>query len=248
MRNLGRILTLGVLWVAGCTNTTFDLLPNQGTAGAAGTGRAGAGMGGGGGSGRSGGAGAGATSQAGTGDSASCGPDGCGPPRCNRQGCTSCVTDADCANVSGKPHCGAVSGCVECRFGFDCTNPRGCDSDCGDGDTCDSWTDTCMPSCNGPQPSCSPALPVCDTSRGGVCLECDNDRHPCRSGEPCIYGMCGECLDNSHCPQSAPICHMDTRSCELCVSADECNQLPGPPRDCTYGRCVPSSSSPDPSP
>src|SRR4051812_1356381 len=139
MRNLGRILTLGVLGLAGCGELTFPLLPEDGGAPMAGGAGAGAGAGaeaglgatagvgaagmpGRGGTGGRGASGAAGMAQGGMGNGSGCPPPGCDPPHCSIPNCIPCASEADCQQKgSTKLHCNLyTNSCVECRYTGDC--------------------------------------------------------------------------------------------------------------------------------
>src|SRR3954464_6088563 len=88
MRNLGRILSIAVLGLAGCSDVTFPLLPEDGGAPMAGGAGAGAGLGATagmptrGGAGGRGAAGSAGMAQGGMGNGPECPPSGCDPQHC----------------------------------------------------------------------------------------------------------------------------------------------------------------------
>jgi hypothetical protein len=274
MRNLGRILSLGVIWVAGCQSWTFDLLPKKDApteasagsdqtasggsggagamAGSAGRGAAFGGRVGFGGGDQGGTGGFGAGNQAGMGNGSQCPPGGCGLPHCNRPGCVPCWTDNDCSMYPNHQRCSLVGGCVECRaLPNECPYSRtACAADCGDGEVCDSWTDTCLIDCSDPAKTCPANRSVCDDGRdgrGNVCLECDEKHPTCPSDRFCFNGDCVQCVTNDSCSDTAPICNPDTRLCEPCSNDGQCAYLIGN-HDCVDGRCVPANGPPPPQP
>jgi hypothetical protein len=259
MRNLGRILTLGVLGLAGCGELTFPLLPEDGGAPMAGGAGAGAGAGaeaglgatagvgaagmpGRGGTGGRGASGAAGMAQGGMGNGSGCPPPGCDPPHCSIPNCIPCASEADCQQKgSTKLHCNLyTNSCVECRYTGDCKD---------EGRACDTVANTCVPDCSLGQSYCPDSLRVCSHERGNVCVACD-DRHKCDSPLKCfsLTDQCVECYypGDPSCSENKPVCNADTLSCEPCTSTHDCDPLQGGPHQCVDGRCVLSSDSPGP--
>ncbi len=259
MRNLGRVtITLGVFWLGGgvgCYDHTFDLLPDTGgaSAGLAGGsgrganagrgGRTNGGWGGGAGAGRTGAGGSNYGGTSGLGGAigtAGCGHSGCGPQCASAvygASCTPCNTDLDCDGLVCSPR----FGCVECRL-------EAVPSDCPDGEICDPGTGyRCLPACDPKMgdADCPTSRPACDQS--GVCRVCDLQKHPCPDGLLCtMSGECGECrfVGDTACMPDKPICNVESYTCEICMSDEDCYVLHGGPYACRGGSCVPKSSSP----
>ena len=241
MRNPGRILTL-LGFLAGCTDTTFNLLPPDGgppsdtgaMSGAGGTGyagRPGASGKGGGGSGRSpgsGGTGArgGSGPTGGTGGTAA-GDDGGGP-------------DERCAGKPDTPYWSdALGTCIGCRY--HCPLGTDCRNDCEAGDKCDPLTNACKPVCGMGLP-CK-AGQVCDSTRS-LCVTCTVSQGVvlgCPPGLKCSVSMdgeeCVECITSYDCiDDSKSVCSYN--KCRACVRDDECNPSGAPTKVCYGGSCI----------
>jgi len=244
MRNLGRILTIGVLWLVGCSEKTFPLLPEDGGApmaggAGAGAGRGGtagvgaaAGMPGRGGMGGRGAAGSAGMAQGGSGNGSGCPPTGCEPPHCSTPGCIPCASEADCQQKgTTKPHCNSyTNSCVECRYTGDCKD---------EGRACDQWLYTCMPDCSLGPSYCPDSLPVCSHERGNICVACD-DHHECEFPLKCSgLDLCVECTSRSDCNDAKPVCSL-SGECVECLSSYDCYDDAKPV--CAFNECRPCSS------
>lgn len=118
------------------------------------------------------------------------------------------------------------------------------DVTCGDNETCDSSTGTCIASssdggsdaCGG----CSGATPVCDTATKS-CVRCTATAG-C-SGRTGICdtsvagGVCVQCLSDDTCPAAAPTCHPDNRICVACLDDSDCGGA-APVCDDATGLCA----------
>jgi hypothetical protein len=235
MRNFGRILTLGVLGVAGCSDATFHLLPERGgpasqqSAGMSGTGGAAAYAGRAGAAGRGSGGSWGAAGSGRTGGmggmNTAGGPDDMGP----------------CSKTPATPYWSiSRNTCVGCRYGDDCVGSS-CDLDCASGQRCDGWTETCKLACDGLNGTTNPCpkSSVCDSSRF-ICVECDKrlgSQSGCAAGLVCSPGgACVECNTSDDCHDAKSLCLFPPGECVECYSFYDCG---GAKPVCSFNECRP---------
>lgn len=150
--------------------------------------------------------------------------------------------------------CAVVPGCLlETEF----VGVR-CESEClGSTPVCNEMIGVCV-ECVGDSECTNAGEPFClDRSR---CAECRRDTD-CTSGESCVDGVCGGCVDSSECGATAPVCRFgecvgcdgdedcggttplcDTSagSCGECVDDDDCAL-----GVCAAGECVECADSSD---
>ena len=155
-----------------------------------------------------------------------------------------CFKHSDCPG--GDPFC--VGGrCVECQSPADCTNQ---------GETCDSVSGKCKPTCTDSTTCAQGDANLCNTTRG-VCVRCIQDtdcgggdpycnptrdrcvecrsKTDCGAGEPiCLpgRGKCVECVGNGDCDSSSPFCDVEDNDCVQCLSKADC-----PNGVCNKGKC-----------
>lgn len=119
-------------------------------------------------------------------------------PTCNPYtGCVGCNSDAECATVTGKPHCDlGLHACVECLSSTECTVPIT--------PVCDGTTHACRACAGDGECMGTPTTPACQTSGAltGSCTECSSgNTNLCTSIKPvCLSatGTCG-CSQDSEC-------------------------------------------------
>jgi hypothetical protein len=116
-------------------------------------------------------------------------------------GCIGCNSDANCATVTGKPHCDMTShACVECLSSTECTvaiKP-----------VCDATTHACRACAGDGECAGTPTMPACHTSGtlAGSCNECSSGNiNLCTAAKPvCLptTGTCG-CSQDADCGNTA---------------------------------------------
>lgn len=162
-----------------------------------------------------------------------------------------CTTDGDCG-----------AGFVCSDAGTCVPETTGCNPACGEGEVCDTATNTCKPATEtvcAEDSDCDIGL-VCDTSvEGGACVACvgnadcgestpvcsDNTCVVCTATEGCTEGQvcdttvaggaCVECLGNADCGGETPVCSNNV--CVGCTAAEGCGE--GFVCDLESATCVP---------
>lgn len=106
-----------------------------------------------------------------------------------------------------------------------------CESEClGSTPVCNYEFGTCV-ECVGDSECTAAGEPFClDRSR---CAECRLDAD-CTSGEPCVDGVCGGCVDSSECGNDAPVCRFG--DCVGCDGDEDCGGAT-PLCDTSAGSC-----------
>jgi hypothetical protein len=150
--------------------------------------------------------------------------------------CVQCVTDPDCAGVSGKPFCEGVSGtCVECLLTSECRS-----EELARCETTPSSPDryTCV-GCIAESDCSGKGLPgLCNVAGGGICVNCLGlgpsadcllsgiNLSRCQSGDCVVCTQDEDCGLFADAPDNAPVCKAGV-GCVECVDSDDCAAKPG---------------------
>lgn len=144
----------------------------------------------------------------------------CPSNQCNDHSCAplgTCVDDASCVNVSGKPKCETESRrCVLCLSNNDCPDNGTCTSNntCRAAGSCSSDND-----CSGVQgrPRCGPS---------NQCVACVGSSD-C-GGRVCAQNQCQAadyCTSNTNCTalETTPYCNTSAHKCVACLQTNQCS-------------------------
>jgi len=150
-------------------------------------------------------------------------------PGCNaNQPCPlgSVCSGGNCVlGCQGQEDCPDSSYCLLGRC-----NP-GCISDvnCPLGTICDTTTNLCVVGCNG-------VCPAGEYCNGSVCVPGCIKNENCPTGEVCNTNnnLCVQCVRNSNCPDTKPLCSSLTNTCLACLGDTDCSLG----EICTRGLCV----------
>lgn len=113
-------------------------------------------------------------------------------PKCDlgRFECVSCIVTSDCP--AGQTCDGEGRCIVKCTSDGQCTNP--------DRPKCNLTTGACAECLDSTQCSSKPSTPICDTGRGGRCVECVTNAHCGDGGTPfCKDSECVQCRNDNDC-------------------------------------------------
>lgn len=140
--------------------------------------------------------------------------------------CVACTLDSNCP--AAKPKCDARRfECVACVVSADCAAGQICNGDnrcitkcTGDGQCtdpqrpkCNLTTGACAECLDATQCTGTPTRPICDTNRGGRCVECVVNAECGDGGTPfCKDSQCVQCKNDNDCPGLNPKC--DNGACQ----------------------------------
>ncbi|MGC4122126.1 MAG: MYXO-CTERM sorting domain-containing protein [Myxococcales bacterium] len=134
-------------------------------------------------------------------------------PNCdtNLGSCAECASNAQCASVSGKPICDAVTRTCRACTEADCDGTWRCNTNSGGCVECLSNDD-----CSNPRPTCSPTLSCVACTNNGDCTIGAN--LICQTAPP-FNGSCTECAfdDVNYCDSTEPACNLTLGTCSTCT-------------------------------
>ena len=128
--------------------------------------------------------------------------------------CVACVSDDQCAGVSGHPRCDtALHRCVEC----------GNNQDCGSSSVCESSTHMCVRVCTDENQCVAPSVHCNEILQR--CYECTSNSEclsPSRPRCELLTGRCFQCTSNAHCSGATHRCDVATFTCVECIAGSDC--------------------------